>query len=177
MAVRKYKMILTEDSITKLQNDLLEYKNKILVDRVQTFVRLLAEAGIPVAKAKIKSYDAIDTGKLLNSIVTRKGADTKDKFVFFVVADTDYAAFVEFGTGIVGMESGYPYPFPEGVHWQYASGKTIHEQGNSYGWFYQKEENGPWYFTQGTVAKPFMYETSMELAQKVETIAKKVFAV
>ena len=178
MARRWFKATLSVESIEKLQKDLLHYKDVTLQEKIQLLVQLLAEEGIPVARAKIKSLDAIYTGELINSILTQKGPAQKDRAVFFIVADSDHAAFVEFGTGIVGLEGGYPYPMPKGVSWNYASGKTIKDYfGNGqYGWFYPDRINGVWYFTQGMPSRPFMYETSMELAQKVVKVAKRVFA-
>ena len=92
------------------------------------------------------------------------------------MADSHHAAFVEFGTGQFGLESAYPYPFPEGVDWQYNTGETIFEiSPGQYGWFYPGDD-GRWYFTQGMPSRPFMYETSLELMNLVVTTAKEVFA-
>ena len=64
---------------------------------------------------------------------------------------------------------------PEGVEWNYNTGKTIFEiEPGQYGWFYQGDD-GKWYFTQGMPSRPFMYETSIELMQLVVRTAKEVF--
>ena len=92
-----------------------------------------------------------------------------------MVAGTDHAAFVEFGTGIVGKQSPYPYQLPEGVDWQYASGKTIRQLADGrYGWFYPADD-GKWYFTEGMPSRPFMYMTAIELCDIVSQTAKVVF--
>ena len=73
------------------------------------------------------------------------------------------------------MEGGYPYPFPEGVDWEYSTGKTIVEVSpGQYGWFYPGDD-GKWYFTQGMPSRPFMYETSLELMNLVVKTAREVF--
>ena len=110
----------------------------------------------------------------MNSIHEKDGGSTKTSAIFYIVADSEHAAFVEFGTGQIGEEAPYPYPLPEGVKWEYNSGKTIFEiSPGQYGWFYQK--NGEWYFTQGMPSRPFMYETSLELYDIVLQTAKEVF--
>ena len=64
---------------------------------------------------------------------------------------------------------------PEGVSWQYASGKTIHQISDGrYGWFYQ-DDNVDWWFTEGMPSRPFMYLTANELRQIVTQTAKEVF--
>ena len=114
------------------------------------------------------------TGELLNSIHTMKGNGDKNTVIFFVVADSKHSAYVEFGTGQLGLEGSYPYPFPDGVEWNYNTGKTIFEIApGQYGWFYPRD--GKWYFTQGMPSRPFMYETSLELMKEIPRIAKKVF--
>jgi hypothetical protein len=82
--------------------------------------------------------------------------------------------FVEFGTGQIGQEAPYPYELPDGVSWEYNTGKTIFEVSpGQYGWFYKRD--GQWYFTQGMPSRPFMYETSLDLYRIVEKTAKEVF--
>ena len=102
-------------------------------------------------------------------------AEQLNKDTANVVADSKHAAFVEFGTGQLGMEGPYPYPFPIGMDWQYNTGKTIFEIGpGQYGWFYPAED-GTWKFTQGMPARPFMHEAFIDIYAKVERIAKEVF--
>lgn len=175
MAKRTFKADLSVKGIEKLKKDLLNYKNNILQQKVQMLASTLAEKGVEIAKANVARLDAIFTGELLNSIHTQNGGGTKGTAIFYVVADSHHAAFVEFGTGQLGLEGGYPYPFPPGVDWQYNTGKTIFEvEPGQYGWFY-KGDDGQWYFTQGMPSRPFMYETSLELMNLVVETAKEVF--
>jgi hypothetical protein len=112
---------------------------------------------------------------MINSIHTEKGSSISGTAIFYIVADSEHAAYVEFGTGQMGAEGSYPYPFPPGVDWQYNTGKTIFEiSPGQYGWFYPGDD-GKWYFTQGMPSRPFMYETTMELMKLVVSTAKEVF--
>lgn len=174
MGVHKYKTVLSVKGIEQLKKELLNYKNVELRQKVNTLVRLLAEKGVLIAQANITSYDAIFTGELLSSISSKNGGGTNGTAIFYIVADSRHAVFVEFGTGQIGLEAPYPYPLPPGVDWEYNSGKTIFEiSPGQYGWFYPKGDK--WYFTQGMPSRPFMYETAMELQELILKTAREVF--
>lgn len=176
MAKRTFKTDLSVKGIENLEKALLNYKDNILQQKVDLLAKTLAENGVDIARVNVAKLDAIFTGELISSIHTTYGGSTKGTAVFYIVADSKHAAFVEFGTGQLGKEGSYPYPFPEGVEWNYNTGKTIFEiEPGQYGWFYPGDD-GKWYFTQGMPSRPFMYETSMELMQLVVRTAKEVFA-
>lgn len=173
MTKKVFKATLSPSSIQALQQQLGEYQ-KSLDRKCGELVRRLSERGVEIAKANVTRLDAIFTGELLNSIHTRSGGSGKNTAVFFIVADSKHAAYVEFGTGQIGQEKPYPHSLPEGVAWNYNSGKTIFEiSPGQYGWFYPRD--GKWYFTQGMPSRPFMYETSLELMQEIPKIAREVF--
>lgn len=173
MAKHVFTTDLSVRGIKKLISDLEDYK-KSLDDKVEMFAQRLAERGVEVAKTNVAKLGAVFTGDLINSIHSQSGGTDNGYSVFYVVAGTKHCAFVEFGTGQMGEEAPYPYPLPEGVSWNYNSGSTIFEiSPGQYGWFYNRD--GQWYFTQGMPSRPFMYETSIELMQEVERIAKEVF--
>ena len=175
MAKRVFKTDLSVKGIEQLKKDLLNYKNNTLQQKVNLLAKRLAEKGVDIAQVNVARLDAIFTGELINSIHAKYGGSAKGTAIFYVVADSHHAAFVEFGTGQLGMEGGYPYPFPEGVDWEYNTGKTIFEiSPGQYGWFYPGDD-GKWYFTQGMPSRPFMYETSLELMNLVVKIAREVF--
>lgn len=175
MAKRVFKTDLSVKGIEQLKKNLLNYKDNILQHKVDLLAKTLADKGVDIAQANVARLDAIFTGELINSIHTRYGGSAKGTAIFYVVADSHHAAYVEFGTGQLGLEGGYPYPFPEGVDWQYNTGKTIFEiSPGQYGWFYQ-DDNGDWYFTQGMPSRPFMYETYLGLKDLVERTAREVF--
>ena len=175
MSKRIYKSDLSTKGIEKLIDDLINYKKEILQRKIDLFAKTLAEDGVDIAQVNVARLDAIFTGELIASIHKKYGYSKSGRAVYFVVADSYHAAFVEFGTGQLGSEGGYPHPFPEGVNWEYNSGKTIFEiSPGEYGWFYPGDD-GKWYFTQGMPSRPFMYETLLELMKTVEKTAKEVF--
>lgn len=166
---------LSQKGILEAKKLLLDYKRNVLQQKLQLLVQRLSEEGVRIAKSNITTLDAIFTGELLNSIKSESGGSTKNTAIFYVVADSEHAAYVEFGTGQLGLEGSYPYPFPEGVEWNYNTGKTIFQiSEGQYGWFFPADD-GTWRFTQGMPARPFMYETAMELAQIAPKVAKEVF--
>lgn len=172
---RVFKTDLSRSGIADLRKQLVDYKNNVLQQKVDLLAKRLAEKGVAIAQTNIATYDAIFTGELISSIEARYGDSTKGSAVFYVVADSRHAVFVEFGTGQLGLEGSYPYPFPEGVEWNYNTGKTIFEiENGQYGWFYPAED-GKWYFTQGMPSRPFMYETAVELMTEIAKTAKEVF--
>lgn len=176
MAKYNFSTDLSVKGIKNLQNQLLYYKNNTLQHKVDLLAKTLADKGVDFAQVNVAKLDAIFTGELIASIYTKFGESGKGEAVFYVVADSSHAVFVEFGTlGSLGGKQEYPYPFPEGVEWKYGSGKHIIQRENGeYGWFY-KTDDGKVYWSSGMDARPFMYETAMELRQIVEQTAKEVF--
>lgn len=174
MARKRLKASLSVSSIENLRKELKKYRDSI-EDKANLVAEKLSEMGAEIARVQITELDAIFTGELIANIYSEKRDTNKHGVVFCVVADSKHAAFVEFGTGIVGQQSPYPYPLPEGVSWEYASGKTIHQLADGrYGWFY-KSDSGQWYFTEGMESRPFMYNTSLELQKKVIKVVREVF--
>lgn len=173
MAKKPLKADLSISSIRNLQKELQKY-NDSLTFKCRELAEKLAERGVEIARVQIASLDAIFTGELMQSLHTEYKDSSKFGAMFAVVTDSLHCAFVEFGTGIVGKESPYPYEFPEGVTWDYASGKTIRQLTDGrYGWFYQRDGN--WYFTEGMPSRPFLHNTAMELREIVEKTAKEIF--
>lgn len=147
----------------------LEYKCRLLAET-------LAEKGVEIARVQIADLDAIFTSELLQSIHSEYVGSVKGGGVWAVVAGTDHALFVEFGTlGSMGGKKEYPYPLPEGVQWNYGSGSNIIQLANGqYGWFY-KGDDGKVYWCEGMDSRPFMYLTGIELEKDVVKAALEVF--
>lgn len=147
----------------------LEYKCRLLAET-------LAEKGVEIARVQIVDLDAIFTSELLQSIHAEYVGSVKGGGVWSVVAGTDHALFVEFGTlGSIGGKKEYPYPLPEGVQWNYGSGSNIIQLANGqYGWFY-KGDDGKVYWCEGMDSRPFMYLTGIELEKDVVKAALEVF--
>jgi len=172
MAKRVFKTDLSVKGIEQLKKNLLNYKDNILQHKVDLLAKKLADKGVDIAQVNVARLDAIFTGELINSIHTKYGGSAKGTAIFYVVADSEHAIYVEIGTGIIGASKPYSGKLPV----VYAQGKTIHHtKDGKYGWFYQ-DDNGNWYFTEGMPSRPFMYETSMELMNLVVKTAKEIFA-
>lgn len=150
--------------------DWIEHYKKQITDKSYEIARLCAEKGVQIASAKVIAYDAIFTSELVNSIDIKQG---KDKGVFFVVADSEHAVFVEFGTGHTGKANPYPGKLPSG--YKYVSGKQIlaNLSKGVYGWFYPIGDE--WYFTEGMPSRPFMHDTKVQLEREIISIVKEVF--
>lgn len=150
--------------------DLDIYKDSLKL-RTELFMQKLAEYGAECARAEIVTMDAVFTGKLVNSIFAQRMESDTDSVIFAVRADSEHAIFVEMGTGIVGATTPYPGKLPT----LYAQGKTIHQTlDGKYGWYY-KNANGDWFFTEGMVSRPFMYDASTQMRHEIERIAREVF--
>lgn len=168
------KMELSQKSIQNAIQELRSYQNS-LEYKCRLLAEKLAEKGVEIARVQVADLDAIFTGELIQSIHSEYQGSVKGGAIFAVVVDSSHAAFVEFGTGIVGQESPYPGELPDGVTWEYASGKTIRQLADGrYGWFYNRD--GQWYFTEGMPSRPFMYYTAIELRKIILETAKEVFS-
>lgn len=175
MAKKVFKSNLSQSGIKNMIRELEKYKAE-LTYKTQLFVEKLAERGVEIARVNIADYDAIFTGELIESIHKEYVSAQKYGAVFAVVASSNHAVFVEFGTGQRGIDTPYPYSLPQGISWDYASGKTVRQNPvtGRYYWFYPGTD-GVWHYTEGLPARPYMYETSMELVSVVTEVAKEVF--
>lgn len=186
MAKRVFKADLSVQSIRKLQADLQKYSDS-LTFKCRELVEKLAERGVEIARVQIADLDAIFTGELIQSLHTEYKDSSKFGAAFAVVTDSLHACFVEFGSGQVGQNSPYPYPFPEGVSWDYNTGKTIRQaehdivihgdvfvKAGEYFWTYMGDD-GKVHITKGLPSRPFMYLTSLELQKEIVKTAQEIF--
>ena len=165
---------LSQSSIQNAIKQLRAYQDS-LTYKCQMVAQKLAEKGVEIARVQIADLDAVFTSELLSSIHSEYEGSTKCGGVWAVVTGSSHAAFVEMGSGIIGKQSPYPGKLPDGVTWNYASGKTIRQLADGrYGWFYPGDD-GNWYFTEGMPSRPFMYYTSLQLMKIVEKTVKEVF--
>lgn len=173
MAKKIIRMELTSNSINDAINYLTNYQIE-LERKAGIIARRLSEKGVDIAKVILTDLDAVFTNELIDSIHSEDRGGVNGGAIFCVCAGTDHCAFVEFGTGMVGKQSPYPYQLPAGVSWNYATGKTIRQLADGrYGWFYPGDD-GKWYFTEGMPARPYMYETSLRLQKMAIRIVKEV---
>lgn len=163
----KYRVNLSAKSFRKLAKDIRDYRNG-LQDKCEEFAYRMAEEGIAIAQMKILGFDAVMTGELLDSMNLEAGDIVSNGATYYIYTDCDWAAFVEFGTGIVGSEN--PHPETGLANWKY----DVNDHGDA-GWWYFND--GEWYWTKGMPSRPFMYETGKELRDMsvILNIAKDVF--
>ena len=103
-----------------------------------------------------KELAPVDSGDLAGSIHMQV-KDTGKEMQGRVYTNLEYAAYVEFGTGIKGNGT-YPYKV-EGLSLKY----------KDKGWAYFDEDKGEWIYTKGQEAQPYMYPA---LANHKKTIEK-----
>lgn len=160
---RRIQVKLTKDSINNAIRELADYKAEIK-RKTSELTEALASEGVFIAKTWIIAYGAYETGDLMNSIEGIFDASTGRGFI---KATSDHAAYVEYGTGVVGLEhQGESPDRPAG--WDYDTNEHGHD-----GWYYYTSGYKRW--TKGMPPRPFMYQTFIELSQKAHEIAKVKF--
>lgn len=175
----KYKLnIFNKDSLTNLIENLKAYRGT-LQSKVDAIAKELSLLGVEYAISNLVGYKALFSGELIRSINHRQVINKDNTAVYMIVADSEHAAFVEFGTGWKGLAKPYPVEIPQGNYGDYTgyvSGKQIVNNAKKgiYGWYY-KGTDGKWYFTEGMPSRPFMYETSQDIYNIAESVARKVF--
>lgn len=145
---RKY----TIDQLGDAINDLRAYSRRFEA-HLDEIAKRLSERGAVIAREEAPA----DTGELRASIYA-----IHDRRSGQVVAASDHAAFVEFGTGIVGSRSPHPT-----LPWAY----DVNGHGEA-GWWYPKY--GEWKWTAGQPAKAYMLKAARRLSDEAGEIAKGV---
>ena len=144
----------------------VEAKSKLLVQR-------LTDLGASIARVKIVEMGAYYSGELLSGV---DGYFSPILNAGFVRVTNDHAAFVEFGTGVVGQAN----PHINGEYlakaaWGYATGpKIFTTKDGRVGWIYPTDDGG-YRFTEGMKSRPFMYQTALTLQREFPRMAKEVF--
>lgn len=111
----------------------VEFKDnsgEILAALDAAIYRALEKCGL-AAEGYAKKLCPVDTGNLRNSITHLLGGDRGDAKVVYVGTNSEYAAYVELGTGIY-TDGGRPTP-----------------------WAYQ-DARGEWHWTRGNKAQPYL---------------------
>lgn len=162
MAKTVIRFTLNEKDIDRAIREVKQFK-KIFLEKCNRLVQALTDEGAEIARIKVAELDAVYTGELMNSI---EGYYSPTSNVGIIKAGTYYAAYVEFGTGVVGSQS--PHPNPQG--WQY----DVNAHGDE-GWVYYDDESGKFRWTKGFKSRPFMYNTARQLEKECKKIAVEVF--
>lgn len=162
MAKTKISFKLNPKDIDRAIKEVKAFKQEF-VQKCERLVEALTDYGVEVAKLQVKQLDAVYSGELMNSI---EGYYSPTYNVGIIKAGAYYAAYVEFGTGVVGK--GSPHPAPQG--WQY----DVNQHGDD-GWVYYDDDHGVFRWTKGFKSRPFMYNTARQLEKECARIAKEVF--
>lgn len=162
MAKRVITFSLDGQEITRAINELEQFKREF-TEKCNLLIEALTDYGVEVARIQVAKLDAVYTGELMNSI---DGYYSPTYNVGIIKAGAYYAAYVEFGTGVVGK--GSPHPDPQG--WQY----DINQHGEE-GWVYYDDYSGKFRWTKGFKSRPFMYNTARDLERNCKRIAREVF--
>ena len=85
--------------------------------------------------------------------------------------------YLEFGTGVVGQQSGYPDgEYLANAGWEYASGPFVFTtKSGKTGWFWQNVV-GDWYFTEGMPGSHFMHDAVENIAREIPEMLKEELA-
>ena len=162
MAKTVIKFRLDEKDIDRAIREVKQFKTEFL-EKCNRLIEALTDYGADVAKIQVAQLDAVYTGELENSI---EGYYSPTHNVGIIKAGAYYAAYVEFGTGVVGSKS--PHPNPQG--WQY----DVNGHGDE-GWVYYDDYSGKFRWTKGFKSRPFMYNTARQLEKECAKIAREVF--
>jgi hypothetical protein len=164
---------LDPKSIENAIKELEAYKKEV-EQKARLLVQRLTDYGAEIARIKIVELDAVDTGGLLSGV---NGYYDPATMMGYVKVTSDHAAFIEFGTGVVGMAAPHPNAeYLSKASWGYATGSKIFTtKDGRVGWIYPTDDGG-FRFTEGMKSRPFMYETALELERQYMQIAKEVFA-
>ena len=158
--VIRFKLSLRE--IDRAIKEVEKFKQEFL-EKCNRLIEALTDEGVEIAKVEVAALDAVYTGELMNSI---EGYYSPTYNVGIIKAGAYYAAYVEFGTGVVGK--GSPHPNPQG--WQY----DVNDHGDS-GWVYYDDDSGGFKWTRGFKSRPFMYNTARQLEKECKRISEGVF--
>ena len=171
---RSITITLDPKSIDSAIREVRKSKRKAEFYAAQALIQRLVDFGVEIVKVKIANLGAVSSGSLLSGV---DGYFSPMENLGFVKVSSDHAAFVEFGTGVVGQNS----PHKNGEYlaraaWDYASGSKIFTtKDGKVGWIYPTKD-GKFRFTEGMESRPFMYQTALELQSKFPEIVKEVFA-
>jgi hypothetical protein len=150
---------LSVDCLGGLQEAILDY-----ADRIEGACPAIAESLAQTAAETARAACPVDTGSLSSSIAAESDGDGTAR----VVAASEHAAFVEFGTGI-GTPSGHAkdvQAMGEGGYVVNGTGK-----GES-GWAFPASD-GTWKWTHGQSGKGFMAAGVEEARSRVAEVARQ----
>lgn len=156
---------LSEQSVDSAIRQLQRYLDSLEAKTDELCARL-AEECADAARANAP----VDTGWLQAGISVEKRGDAS----YEVVSEGEYAAFVEFGTGVVGQGT-YPGELPAGYGYDERRTPSAHDPMDPEAWFYY-DRYGVRRRTKGHAAQPYMLDSAEYARSLVAETAKEVFA-
>ena len=165
---------LSANGLRQAINEIKQYRSDV-ERKAAELVRTLTSEGENHVAAYIATNISA-TGELLRSV----NSELVNDRLGIVRVESQYAVFVEFGTGVVGSAS--PHPDVAILGWHY----DVNGHG-ALGWWYPSEatdlnptkhqnQSGKWFaWTKGMPSRPFMYEAAQRLKGEVVPIARRVF--
>lgn len=153
---------LSVPSISAAANKVRAFAGRVN-NGVDDTVATLASLGKAVATSAV----SVETGELASRIKVERVSQGH----YQLAADSPYAAFHEFGTGVVG-HSTFFYPYCD-VPWAYDAGWTPEAHTPDGGWFYEDpKDSGKWHWTRGQRGTNFMGRAGEAMRQEARAIAK-----
>lgn len=152
------KVELSASSLSAARERLEEYIASLPL-KADEGARLIADAG----EAQAKASAPVETGALRLSIQSERWGEGDYRVTARSVDGNghSYAAFAEFGTGVVGASAGYPGALPDG--YGYGEGLTPKaHQGD--GWWFDHPDDGRT-FTRGQAGKHYMADAAAAMRQ------------
>ncbi len=158
-------MELSRASVRAVREQVERYSESI-DSRLDRLCRELVELGVEVAVRTVP----VDTGDLRASI----RSEVRGERTYLVVARNGHAAFVEFGTGVVG-EGTYRGELPSS--WGYDERRTpeAHDALDPTLWYYRDPVDGEVHSTRGRRAAHYMLAASEAMRQRALETARRVW--
>lgn len=168
----RYSAVLSGKSFRALAKQIADYR-KDLEKKCKIFAEEVAQLGYDEIQWRLEEHN--DTGLTLGSmefLTEQEG----DNYVVKVRVTSDAILFLEFGSGLKGLNEGpgHPYAADHGMmpgtypgegHWD-----------DPEGWFYyNSQKGGKRFHTYGQVASMPMYFGGKKMREEFRKVAKEVF--
>lgn len=157
---------LSRESVRAAIDQLERYSTDI-DRRLDRLCRELVELGCEVAVRNVP----VDTGDLKSDIRTERRGEA----AYLVIVTNDHAAFVEFGTGVVGQGT-YEGQLP--ASWGYDERRTpeAHDPIDPTIWYYRDPADGEVHWTRGRRAAHYMLRADEAMRARALELAREAFA-
>ena len=174
---KKIRMSLNPQDIKRVQDELKDYEKR-LVTKCNVLCGRLADIGISVAKANIKSAPL---GTHVHLDLKYEHPRNGCKAILMATGDTintpsgsiNALLMIEFGSGIHFNHEQNPKADDYGMGVGTYPGQTHAFQEE--GWYYM-DDSGNWHHTYGVKATMPMYNADIEIITNIHKVAREVFS-